>query len=139
VVCGNCLYLVKAITRGSPCPTTAAHATPPTPAPPSTPAPRSPRFRHPSVSLEQEAKSVDGSTKIKSIVAVRAEIYTPVDETNIQTTPLALEHIKVFAEGMLHTLENGQGARYVDDGEYSLENQTEEMIAAFEVSVCCYS
>ena len=133
MVRGNCLYLVKAITRGSPCPTTAAHATPPTPAP------LSPLFYRPFVSLEHEAKSVDGSTKIKSIVAVRAEIYTPVDETNIQTTPLALEHIKVFAEGMLHTLENGQGARYVDDGEYSLENQTEEMIAAFEVSVCCYS
>ena len=77
------------------------------------------------------ALAVDGKTRVSSIGAVRKEIYIPVDADNARSTPETLEHITAFATGMLRTLMNGQAARYVDGGEYSKENQTEEMLAAF--------
>ena len=65
-----------------------------------------------------KAKSVDGKTEMHSTRAVRKEIYEPSDASNAATTDLTKEHLVAFATGMLRTLENGQGARYVDDGEY---------------------
>lgn len=77
------------------------------------------------------ALAVDGKTRVMSISAVRAEIYSPTDATNIAATEKTLDHVKAFAAGMLNTMMNGQAARYVEGGEYSTEKQTQEMIAAF--------
>ena len=78
------------------------------------------------------ALAVDGKTRVMSISAVRDEVYSPTDATNIAATEKTLGHVKAFAAGMLNTMMNGQAARYVDGGEYSTEKQTEEMIAAFD-------
>ena len=78
------------------------------------------------------ALAVDGKTRVSAVAAVRNEIYDPTDEDNMMSTEKALEHIKAFAAGMHKTLINGQGARYVDGGEYSKEKQFVEMLEAFE-------
>ena len=78
------------------------------------------------------ALAVDGKTRVSAVAAVRNEIYDPTDEDNMMSTEKALEHIKAFAAGMHKTLINGQGARYVDGGEYSKEKQFVEMPEAFE-------
>ena len=62
------------------------------------------------------ALAVDGKTRVPSVSAVRKEIYTPSDETNIESTSKTLEHIRAFAAGMLKTMTNGQAARYFDGG-----------------------
>ena len=77
------------------------------------------------------ALAIDGKTRLPSISAVRKEIYLPSDATNLAATANTLEQIKAFATGMLNTLTKGQGARYVDGGEYSVEQQMEEMLEAF--------
>ena len=64
------------------------------------------------------APSVNGETKIHSTRAVRKELYEPTDKDNRKATDLTKEHLVAFATGMLKTFENGQGARYVHDGEY---------------------
>ena len=78
------------------------------------------------------ALAVDKKTRVPSISAVRKEIYTPSDADNIASTAKALEQIKAFAAGMLKTLTNGQGSRYVDGGEYATEQQLVDMLEAFE-------
>ena len=67
------------------------------------------------------ARTVDGTT-IHSTRAVRKEIYSPSDASNIAATDLTKQHLVAFATGMLKTFDNGQGARYVDDGEYRCES-----------------
>ena len=84
---------------------------------------------------EMTMKAVDGKTDIAAIEAVRDELYSPKDEDNIESTKLTREFIKVFAGGMLHTLENGQGARYVDDGDQSEKKQTNKMKVAYAYTV----
>ena len=49
---------------------------------------------------------------------MRKELYDPADADNSASTELTKQHLVAFATGMLKTFNNGQGARYVDDGEY---------------------
>ena len=89
--------------------------------------------------LEQigKVKSLSVNKKVKIPVAktVRSEIYSPKDATNAPTDDLVKEQVRAFASGVLATLEGGQGGRYVDEGEYSEENQTPDMRAAFEYTL----
>ena len=76
--------------------------------------------------------AVDKKTRVSVYTTVCAEIYDPQDDDNKRVTPQTLEHIKAFATGMLQRFEHGNAMRYVDDGEYSVANQVEDMIEAFE-------
>jgi hypothetical protein len=81
---------------------------------------------------EATAKSVDKKEEYNVYEKVRAELYSPVEKSNHDSTGLTKELLAVMASGMLKTLRNGQGARYCPGGEYSAENQTDEMKAVFE-------
>ena len=60
------------------------------------------------------ALAVDGKTRLPSISAVRAEIYSPQDPTNVSSTARTLEQVKAFATGMLNTMTNGQASRFAN-------------------------
>ena len=76
--------------------------------------------------------AVNHKTRVAVYLTVRAEIYDPQDDDNKRSTPQTLEHVKAFAAGMLKTFEGGNAMKYVDDGEFSVQNQIEEMVEAFD-------
>ena len=78
--------------------------------------------------------AVDKKTRVAVYTTVRADIYDPQDEDNRAARPKTLEHIKAFATGMLERFDGGNATRYSSEhnGEYSVQNQIEEMIEAFE-------
>ena len=66
--------------------------------------------------------TVNHKTRVAVYLTVRAEIYDPQDDDNKRSTPQTLEHVKAFAAGMLKTFEGGNAMKYVDDGEFSVQN-----------------
>ena len=58
---------------------------------------------------------------------VRSELYSPKERTNAQTEALTKATIEVWCTGMLKTLKDGEGSRYITGGEYGIDKQTELM------------
>ena len=77
------------------------------------------------------AKSVDKTVDIYDTRAIRAELYAPVDADSIAATPKMLEALRAWGKGARNTIEKGQGARYLHDGELGVDNQTPEMMTAY--------
>jgi len=65
--------------------------------------------------------------QVKSVLLIRSELYRPKIPTNQGTHDHTLQAIAVWQAGMLHTLNHGEGARYVGDGDRATKNQTPEM------------
>jgi hypothetical protein len=52
------------------------------------------------VQLETNAYAIDGTTLIKVTKTVRAELYRPIDRSNIQSTARTREHVKASLGGI---------------------------------------
>ena len=76
---------------------------------------------------DAEVPSVDKSTSHEVTKLVRGELFDPTDNVNKESNVLTAAAIEVWCKGMLHTLLEGQGARYITGGEYGIDKQTEEM------------
>lgn len=76
---------------------------------------------------ELDAPCIDGSKDLPDVQMVRDEVYDPKDPTNAQTDALTKTALEVWCKGMLQTLTEGEGAKYVKGGKYGVDNQTETM------------
>ena len=79
--------------------------------------------------------SVDGRTKISDVAAVRTRLYDvrpdAADDPEIKTMHKVIE---AWGRGSLHTFENGEAMRYVDDGDLAAANQTSDVQQAYKGS-----
>ena len=74
-----------------------------------------------------EVRAADNKTTCKITQLVRAELYNPVETVNKDARALVAHAVTVWCKGMLKTLTEGEGAKYVAGGEYGIDKQTEAM------------